>query len=413
MLASQFDLFLFDLDGVVYVGSDPLPEAVSSLKRLRHAGKNIRFLTNDPCATRESVCERLHKIGVEVEVEEMITSSFATARYLQKEGIQSVYVLSDEHLIDECERLGIQTSAGENVEAVAIGWGGDITLQEVQHAARLISNGAKFIGTGPDLSFPTKKGPMLATGSLIEMIARGTGVKPTIVGKPYPLMFETALEQFPNIEKERVVMIGDNPSTDILGAHQIGISSLLISDAVDKPFAGEHDFRNPDAIMPNLKSLFKPEVRFKPWTQPAFLWPEAIKAAVTAVLFDEEGQVLLMRRRDNGLWGLPTGHVEPGESVTDAIRREVLEETGLEIEVTRLIGVYSDPNTQIMNYPDGRIVHFVTSCFECKQVGGALADETAESLEVRFFKPDQLPDDMLAMHSNRIEDARQDHVLIR
>jgi ADP-ribose pyrophosphatase YjhB (NUDIX family) len=115
--------------------------------------------------------------------------------------------------------------------------------------------------------------------------------------------------------------------------------------------------------------------------------------------------VLLQRRTDNGLWGLPGGAVEYGESVTIALRREVREETGLEVEVGRLIGVYSDPaHHQIITYPDGNVVHFVSLCFECTPVSGvlALSDETAAAA---WFPPTSLPADFQLVHRIRIEDA--------
>ena len=129
-----------------------------------------------------------------------------------------------------------------------------------------------------------------------------------------------------------------------------------------------------------------------------------IRPGVAAVIFDGE-TVLLQRRDDNRKWGLPGGGVEPGESVRVAIAREVQEETGLDVEPTRLVGVYSDPaNGQVVEYPDGAVVHYVSTVFECVVVGGALACG-AESLELRWFPPDALPPDTLPGSRIRIADA--------
>ena len=129
-----------------------------------------------------------------------------------------------------------------------------------------------------------------------------------------------------------------------------------------------------------------------------------IRPGVAAVIF-RDGAVLLQRRDDNGKWGLPGGGVEPGESVAMAIAREVREETGLEVEPVRLIGVYSDPaNHQIITYPDGNVIHYVSSVFECAIRGGAL-ECGCESLELGFFAPDALPDDTLPISRIRIHDA--------
>jgi len=134
-----------------------------------------------------------------------------------------------------------------------------------------------------------------------------------------------------------------------------------------------------------------------------------IRPGVAAVIFTADG-VLLQRRDDNGRWGLPGGGMEPGESVRAALAREVREETGLEVEPLRLIGVYSDPaNHQVITYPDGNVIHYVSSVFECAIRGGTLACG-AESLELRFFPPDALPPDTLPISRIRIVDALANQV---
>ena len=99
--------------------------------------------------------------------------------------------------------------------------------------------------------------------------------------------------------------------------------------------------------------------------------PTAIRLSVSAVVWSEGpgSALLLMRRSDNGDWGLPGGYVEIGESVAQAAAREVLEETGVRVEVGRLVGVYSDPSRQVIEYPDGRRVHAVNLCFEARPLG--------------------------------------------
>ncbi len=131
---------------------------------------------------------------------------------------------------------------------------------------------------------------------------------------------------------------------------------------------------------------------------------QMLRTAASAVIFDTGGRILLQRRSDNGRWGLPGGGVEIGESVVAAAVREVREETGLDVEVVRLIGLYSDPAFQVVRYPDGNVVHYVSACFECRVAAGTLTvcDET---LALDWFDPSALPPDLLAMHRRRIEDA--------
>jgi len=117
-----------------------------------------------------------------------------------------------------------------------------------------------------------------------------------------------------------------------------------------------------------------------------------------------DGRLLLQQRADGGQWGLPGGSVEIGETVTQAISREVREETGLEVQRGRLIGVYSDPAVQVLQYPDGRVWHYVNLCFECTILGGTLATSD-ETLAPDFFSPSELPSTLLPVHRVRIRDA--------
>jgi ADP-ribose pyrophosphatase YjhB (NUDIX family) len=128
-----------------------------------------------------------------------------------------------------------------------------------------------------------------------------------------------------------------------------------------------------------------------------------LRPGVAAIVYNGEGRILLQRRSDNGLWGLPGGSVEIGESVRDAIVREVREETGLTVEVVRLIGVYSDPRVQIVRYPDGNVVHYISSVFACRILSGTL-QTCDETLDLKFFDPAQLPEDLVPMHRIRIRD---------
>src|SRR5579884_1594159 len=126
------------------------------------------------------------------------------------------------------------------------------------------------------------------------------------------------------------------------------------------------------------------------------------RVGVYAVIFDEE-RVLLAHRRDIDWWNLPGGGMELGETVEEAIRREVLEETGLDVAVEYLVGVYSKPQKQE-----------VVLTFRCRVIGGTLS-ATEESRECRFFPPNALPENTLPKHRQRVEDAllNQQHAIIR
>jgi 8-oxo-dGTP diphosphatase len=127
--------------------------------------------------------------------------------------------------------------------------------------------------------------------------------------------------------------------------------------------------------------------------------------AAAAVIRDERGRVLLIRRGDGRGWSLPGGIMEPGERIVDCVVRETREETGLEVEPLRLIGIYSDPAFMQITFPNGDEAHLVSATFECRVVGGRLRADGEESLEVAFFATDSLPSELVCDHEIRIRDA--------
>jgi ADP-ribose pyrophosphatase YjhB (NUDIX family) len=135
--------------------------------------------------------------------------------------------------------------------------------------------------------------------------------------------------------------------------------------------------------------------------------PTEVRLSVSAVVRGPGGgdDILLMKRSDNGHWGLPGGFVEVGESVADATAREVLEETGYHVAVGRLIGVYSDPARQVVRYAEDRCVHAVNLCFECVATGKGEATTPEETLDMGFFPQHALPEPFVPIHGVRVEDA--------
>lgn len=123
------------------------------------------------------------------------------------------------------------------------------------------------------------------------------------------------------------------------------------------------------------------------------LIPTSIRPGVAAILRDAGGRILLHRRRVGGGWAPPSGGVEPGEDLRTALYREIREETALSATIERAVGVYSDPAFMIVAYPDGRIVHYVTTLFDCRVQGGTLAGND-EGLAWGWFAPDTLPPDL-------------------
>lgn len=126
-----------------------------------------------------------------------------------------------------------------------------------------------------------------------------------------------------------------------------------------------------------------------------------VMPAASAIISDENGRVLLQLRSDNGKWGVPGGGIDPGEEPAQAAIREVYEETGLHVEVIRLVGVFGG-KFQVKSYPNGDKVAYVSVTFECRVIGGEINPDPEESRDVRWFSIDELPPEFVKVHRRRI-----------
>ena len=130
-----------------------------------------------------------------------------------------------------------------------------------------------------------------------------------------------------------------------------------------------------------------------------------ILPAVAAAIFNDKGEVLLQKRKDVNKWCIISGHVEFGETIEAAILREIEEETNIKANIVRFIGVYSSPSSQTYNYKD-RTVQYITSYFEAKLTNAISPTfSNNETQELKFFNPDNLPNDFALINSNWLTDA--------
>lgn len=399
MIAEQFDVFLLDLDGVVYLGDEALPEAVESVNRLYEMDKNLRFLTNDPRPKRQTIARNLQKLGIDAIEDEIVTSGWATAHYLARQDVTTAAVVGSEELQTEIHEEGIEIT-DDDPEAMVVGADEETSYLDIQRATRHIDRGATFVGTNPDGSFPTPDGPAPGAGAIVRAVEAAAGTEPTVVGKPESLMFEMALDEL--ADDVQAVVIGDNPATDVLGAHRAGLTGILVAE--DEPSAeSARDFQQPEMTISTLAELFTESGNT--WESPPYSWPDEIRPGVGAVVLNDSDEVLLLRRADREQWALPTGSVEQCEPVREAITREVEEETGLQIAVKQLTGIYSHPEQQVFAYPSGKAVHFITNCFRCTIEEGTPEADEDEALEVGFFDVNDLPSNILSMQPQWIADA--------
>ncbi len=231
MTLADIDALIMDLDGVLWRGSEPLPGINAFFDYLHAEGIPYALATNNSSKTVAEYQAKLARFGLIVAPERIVTSANATARYMQKRKPGArVHVVGMPGLFQTIQEHGF-TIADSDVDFVVVGIDWEVTYAKLALANRLIRQGAVFIGTNPDLTFPTPSGIDPGAGSLIAFVEAASGQKPVIIGKPYTALFERALDVVCT-PPERTAMLGDRLETDILGGQRAGLRTILVCTGI-------------------------------------------------------------------------------------------------------------------------------------------------------------------------------------
>ncbi|MDR1893522.1 MAG: 4-hydroxy-3-methylbut-2-enyl diphosphate reductase [Spirochaetales bacterium] len=223
--------FICDMDGVLYHGNQLLPGVKEFVEWLRKESKAFLFLTNASERSPRELQEKLSRLGIEVDSTHFYTSALATAGFLATQSPGgSAYVIGEAGLINALYDAGFSMN-DINPDYVIVGESRTYNLETVMHAVKLVLNGAKLIGTNPDLTGPVEGGIAPATGSLISPIELATGSQAYFVGKPNPLMIRHAMKRL-KVNREDTVIVGDRMDTDIRAGIEAGIEAVLVLSGV-------------------------------------------------------------------------------------------------------------------------------------------------------------------------------------
>ncbi len=219
--------FICDMDGVIYHGNRILDGVKDFLEWLIANGKKFVFLTNSAEKTPHELSMKLERMGLHVPPDQFYTSAMATAEFLhsQKPGC-TAYVIGEAALTKALYDHNIYMN-DVNPDYVIVGETRTYCFEKIEKAIELVLKGAKLIGTNPDISGPTERGIMPATGALIAPIEMATGRKAYFVGKPNPLMLRHGLKRLDCHSKD-AVFIGDRMDTDIITGIESNIDTVLV-----------------------------------------------------------------------------------------------------------------------------------------------------------------------------------------
>lgn len=247
---------LFDMDGVIYRGDQPLPAVNELLAFLEQHAVAYACITNNSGRTPAQVAAKLQSMGLAIPADRIITSAMATSLYLRSVAPSGTPVLAVgmEGLLDQLFGDGYFLREERAPQYVVAGIDFDLTYAKLRSACLAIRAGATFIGTNGDRTYPAEDGLVPGAGSILAALEAATGQKPVIIGKPAPAMFEAALALL-GAEAATTLMVGDRYDTDILGGANAGLKTALVLTGVSDRDEASHGPHPPGAIFDDLAAL--------------------------------------------------------------------------------------------------------------------------------------------------------------
>lgn len=232
-LVERYDAGLFDLDGVLYLGDQPVQHAAPSVRAARAAGMQAAFVTNNASRRPAAVAAHLTELGIPAQPPDVITSAQAAVRLLGGRVAPGagVLVLGSAGLAEEVELGGFRPvrSADRSVAAVVQGYDRDTGWAQLAEACVALRAGAIWIATNVDSTLPSPRGPLPGNGAMVAALRTATGLEPVVAGKPEPPLLRESVDR---VAARQPLVLGDRLDTDVLGAVRTGLDSLLVLTGV-------------------------------------------------------------------------------------------------------------------------------------------------------------------------------------
>lgn len=254
---NQMKLFLFDMDGTLYLGDRLFDFTAELLQQIRSTGRSYLFMTNNSSKSVEAYIEKLCKLGISAAKEDFLTSSQATAYYLHKhhEGCR-LYVCGTDSLKQELRTEGFCiTEQVAETDCIVMGFDTELTFRKLHDVSYLLSSrDLPYIATNPDWVCPTEFGSVPDCGSVCEMIFRATGKRPVFIGKPSPLMPQLAMERL-GFAREQTCVVGDRIYTDVKSGLNAGITGILVMSGETTPEILANSPDKPHLVLESAKEI--------------------------------------------------------------------------------------------------------------------------------------------------------------
>lgn len=248
-------LFLLDMDGTIYLDDDLFPGSLDFINLLRKKDINYIFLTNNSSKSQQDYLNKLKRIGIPSTIDNIFTSGNAMGLYLNKYyPNKKIYLVGTKSLHDELKRYNVNI-VDSNPDVVVVGFDRELTYKKLEIACEAIDKGAVFLATNCDLVCPiVDKRYIPDCGSMCKMITNATGVEPTYIGKPSPLMIDILSEKL-NIKKENIAMVGDRVYTDIAAGYNAKTFTICVLSGESTMDTINNSDIKPDLILDSIKDL--------------------------------------------------------------------------------------------------------------------------------------------------------------
>jgi HAD superfamily hydrolase (TIGR01457 family) len=253
----NIQLFLFDMDGTLYLGDQLYDFTKELLQKIRSAGKRYLFMTNNSSKSVADYVKKLAKLGIEATEDDFITSSQATAHYLKLYHQDArLYVCGTNSLKEELRKEGFTvTEVLEEVDCIVMGFDTELTFKKLEDVSRLLlTRELPYIATNPDYVCPTEFGSVPDCGSVCDMIYNATKKRPVVIGKPTALMPELAMQKY-GYKKEESAVIGDRIYTDIKSGLNAGITGILVLSGETTREILEESLEKPHLVLEDASEM--------------------------------------------------------------------------------------------------------------------------------------------------------------
>ena len=252
-------LYLFDMDGTLYLGNRLYSFTKDLLQKIRESGRKYMFVTNNSSKSVTDYIRKLENMGIMAQYEDFVTSSQATAYYLSKHHRgDRLFVCGTQSLKTELSQAGfVITENPDEIDCIVMGFDTELTFQKLEIISRLLcTRDIPYIATNGDYVCPTEFGSVPDCGSVCDMLYNATGKRPMVIGKPATLIPQLAMEKT-GYTKEETAVIGDRLYTDIKCGLNAGILSVLVlSGETNRQMLAESDVK-PDVVLDDASAIIK------------------------------------------------------------------------------------------------------------------------------------------------------------